>query len=287
MKKITSLLMAALMLAAMLSVFALPASAAEVLYVEEDTVISGEQTYFYLSVYGKRNADFTYTPCDLTIESGASVTCDEDFNINNGCTVTIKSGASVTCNSFSVECGSTVIIENGASVTCGELAVFSNSGAKSTVTVEPGAVLTVNGYISVYDILNLGGVLTGKGEIRANNNINLLTGGTVDLEITNDTDFYVKDFVTILQQYAPNAKYEQTADGTYRVTAHKHLYNGTCYCTEDSSDTVGGEGSTLSEGSLTIICTATALALGLGGGFFIGRKKKNPATANGADTDEE
>lgn len=51
----------------------------------------------------------------------------------------------------------------------------------------------------------------------------------------------------------------------------------------------GGLGSVLSEGSWTIICTIAALALGLGGGFFIGMKKKmKPAVADGTDnTDEE
>lgn len=47
-------------------------------------------------------------------------------------------------------------------------------------------------------------------------------------------------------------------------------------------------GSVLSEGSLTIICTvAAAVIFGLGG-FLLGKKKKKPALAEGAeDTDEE
>ena len=49
----------------------------------------------------------------------------------------------------------------------------------------------------------------------------------------------------------------------------------------------GGEGSILSEGSLTIICTvAAAVVFGLGG-FFLGTKKKKPALAEGENTDEE
>ncbi len=46
-------------------------------------------------------------------------------------------------------------------------------------------------------------------------------------------------------------------------------------------------GSALSEGNMAIIIGIVALVIGLGGGFFIGRKKK-PALASGADnTDEE
>ena len=51
-----------------------------------------------------------------------------------------------------------------------------------------------------------------------------------------------------------------------------------------------GKGSTLSEGSLTVICSvAAAVVFGLGG-FFIGKaagKKKKPATADGSEKENE
>ena len=57
-----------------------------------------------------------------------------------------------------------------------------------------------------------------------------------------------------------------------------------------STPTEDGEGSTLSEGNLTIIVgVAAAVVFGLGG-FFIGKaagKKKKPAIASGENTDEE
>lgn len=46
-------------------------------------------------------------------------------------------------------------------------------------------------------------------------------------------------------------------------------------------------GSVLSGGSLTIICTVAAAAVFGVGGFFLGRKKKKPVTANGVSTEDE
>ena len=45
-------------------------------------------------------------------------------------------------------------------------------------------------------------------------------------------------------------------------------------------------GSTLSDGNMTIIFTIVALAIGLCGGFVLGRKKK-PTPANVVGNDEE
>ena len=46
-------------------------------------------------------------------------------------------------------------------------------------------------------------------------------------------------------------------------------------------------GSTLSEGSLTIICSVACSVVFLAVGFLLGRKKKKPALAEGENTDEE
>ena len=45
--------------------------------------------------------------------------------------------------------------------------------------------------------------------------------------------------------------------------------------------------SVLSEGSLTIVCTVAAAAVFGVGGFFLGRKKKKPALANGTEKEAE
>ena len=63
-----------------------------------------------------------------------------------------------------------------------------------------------------------------------------------------------------------------------------------CNALKNAGQTEDGEGSTLSEGSLTIIVgVAAAVVFGLGG-FFVGKaagKKNKPATAGGENTDEE
>ena len=57
-------------------------------------------------------------------------------------------------------------------------------------------------------------------------------------------------------------------------------------CGEEVKNTTPAVGSALSEGNMAIIIGIVALVIGLGGGFFIGRKKK-PALASGENKDEE
>ena len=57
-------------------------------------------------------------------------------------------------------------------------------------------------------------------------------------------------------------------------------------CGEEVKNTTPAVGSALSEGNMAIIIGIVALVIGLGGGFFIGRKKK-PAPAESVKTDEK
>ena len=72
-----------------------------------------------------------------------------------------------------------------------------------------------------------------------------------------------------------------------RVYIHLgHAFNNACAnCGEEQGSDLTA--STLSEGSLVIVVgIAAAVVFGLGG-FFLGRKKKKPALADGKNTDEE
>ena len=270
---------------------------AGMLLVYEDTTISGDHTYSLADVCGFEVGDF-YIPCNLTVESGAAVTCDGVFQVTNGCSATIKSGAAVTCDLFQVKDGSSVTLESGASVTCSRFEVQSGSsvtvksgaavtcddldilgyGSGCVMVLENGASLTVNGDVEVDVIsnssLDIGGILTGKCT-RFTGNVTLSPGVTVDLEAANDN--VANKLVTQLLQYTENAKAEQNSDGSYRVTAHRHVFaeEGTCCAAEHLKNTVSGDtASTLSEGNMTIVLCVACLAVGLVGGLLLGKKKK-------------
>ena len=211
----------------------------------------------------------------VTIESGASVTCGYNFNVYDGSSVTIESGASVTCSRFVVKSGSSVTVKSGASVTCDDLDI-SGFGSGCVMVLENGASITVNSYVDIGDsaFLGISGILTGTCT-GFTGNVTLLPGGTVDLEAANGN--VANKLVAKLQQYDEGAKAEQNSDGTYRVTAHRHVYaeEGTCCGAEHMKNTVSGDtASTLSEGNMTVVCTiAAAVVFGLGG-FILGKKKK-------------
>ncbi len=253
MKKFASLIMAAVLLATMLTVFAVPVSAVFI----TDNEISGTHIY---------NEKTTFME-NVTIKSGASVTINADAFLNDGITMKIESGATVTFNGTLRLCrmGTMLIIESGASVTINE-----NLELKNASTLE------------------IGGVLTGKFAFNNDGgSITLLPGGIVDVE--TKYDHYANSFIGSFQNSDAGAKVEQTANGTYRVTAHRHVYAGTCCLAEHMANTAPAPtGSTLSEGNLTIIVgIAAAVVFGLGG-FILGtKKKKKTAVAGGENTDEE
>ena len=101
--------------------------------------------------------------------------------------------------------------------------------------------------------------------------------GTLDVSqsaVTERENIIVGDTGELIDPRGPEDTKGQIAEGeTKTVYQDPHKY-----C------------SILSEGNLTIIVGIAALAIGLGGGFFIGTKKKQkkPAAADGTDkTDEE
>ena len=288
MKKIISLIMAVLMLCAL----CVPAFAEESLDVKEDTTISGNHTYDNINVHGKDVYKGSYVdpfdpfnstkiPCTLTIERGASITSGL-FSVIDGCNVTIESGAAVTCDFFSVQAGSTVTVKSGASFTCEELSLAGGPIGDSVFAVENGASVTVSSGVKLAYLafLDIGGTFSGKFTM-LDGDVTLLPGGTVDLETANGN--MANALVAQLQQYEKSAKAEQNSDGSYRVTAHRHIYaeEGICCGAEHLKNTASGStGSTLSEGSMTVVCTvAAAVVFGLGG-FILGKKKK-PAAASG------
>ena len=137
MKKITSLLLTVALLAAMLTVFAVPASAAETLDVEKNLTLSDTQTYEAINlecanIHGTMNEPFC-----LTIGSGAVITVNRQLSVLDGCSVTIESGATLIGGNINMEYGSTLTIKSGATVTIDKLKVRK----ESTLTVESGATL--------------------------------------------------------------------------------------------------------------------------------------------------
>lgn len=98
-------------------------------------------------------------------------------------------------------------------------------------------------------------------------------------------------YCSVAEEYAANNGLAFEASGTC-----KHTYRLVCNSCQKSvtkSDLLSAwgintaTGSTISGGSLTIICTIAAAAVFGLGGFFIGRKKKKPALAGGAENKSE
>ena len=242
MKKFASLLMTVVLLATMLTVVAVPVSAVSI----TDNEISGTHIY---------NEKTTFME-NVTIKSGASVTINADAFLSDGITMKIESGATVTFNGLLrlERMGTMLIIESGASVTISKSLELKNAST-----------------------LEIGGVLTGKSAFNNNGgSITLLPGGIVDVETEND--FNANSFIGSFQNSDAGAKVEQTANGTYRVTAHRHVYAGTCCLAEHMANTAPAPtGSTLSEGNLTIIVGVACLAVGFLAAMFIFKKKKKTA----------
>ena len=351
MKKIVCFLISAVLLAAMLSVFAVPASAAEdegTLTVTEDMTLSGTHAYSVINVSGTFivggltaldpfageyiSAPDEQKPCCLTIESGAAITVNQQLYVSNGSAVTIESGATLISGVIDVSGGSTLTVKSGAKVTIDNYlkmdkkstltvesgatlictgaqlhtilgsTVSIKSGATATfnsevgvvgngvLEIEPGAVVTTgNGFSTVSSgVVNFGGVLKGKWNNFDPSGFNFLPGGTVD--VTCAEERYATELVGKIKGDYPNEVANNTLsinceeqDGVWRVTAHLHAYPEYDTCCGEAylwGDT--GTGSMLSEGNLVIICTVAALVIGLGGGFFLGtKKKKKTATPDG------
>ena len=255
MKKFASLLLTVVLLAAMLSVFAVPASAETVDWTEDKTFSDTQDI-----------SDYITAKSDVTVAEDANITFNDEFTLFIGKTLTVKSGATVVFNkSFALNRGTTLLLEDGASVICNDAISFSDSvtikgggtvTCNNMLTILNGGTLTVNGGATVtctdrldvsenrtitiendgilamdtaqdIDIggaLNVHGILTGCCGVIEIPNIHVFPGVTVDLKMPAN-----EDFIEQLQSECPSAKYEGG-----RLTAHIHLFdkNGTC-CGEE------------------------------------------------------
>ena len=198
MKKFISILLTAVLLCTLLSVFVLPASAEELTWTGDkvildsgrftDNIVLGKTESIFYPVIGEENV-----PCNLVITPDASVTFKGDFTVSYGSTVLIRDGATVTFGgNVTIEGGCKLTIEGGATVTFGGMLTAKNSYAEPfhAVVIESGAVVALNKGLKtiVSDAVKVCGTLTGKCESFSEMGILLAPGGTVDLEFTNEAD---------------------------------------------------------------------------------------------------
>ena len=195
----------------------------------------------------------------------------------------IFSGEETISDTFIMVYGD-VIIESDASITfCGSLRISNGQSAPTNFTINPGATVTVNGNLYIYanSELNIGGVLMGKCSIPCyQGSLNLLPGGTVDLEVVHENE--ANDIAEILSEYGATVENIQDGDYKYRVTAHVHDFSkGDCPCGEKAPT-----GSVLSKGYPEIVYVIGGLAVAAVVVLVIVKKKK-PAAANGANSGDE
>ncbi len=251
------------MLATMLTVFAVPAFAAN---------IEGTKSYDSKLVFEE----------PVTIESGANVTAKEIL-LNSGGSLVVKSGATVNVEHLEIYFDTSMTIESGATVNIQE-------GDHQQKNLSVAGTLTIAGELLGNNIE--GSVLTGSGKIL------LQPGGLFDVT------FFDGCFSNSLYNAVSSTDCTVARKGNRLIaeTEHKYGENGVCIrcdhvcdnsfhngvCPECHAVASAGlnVGSALSEGNMAIIIGIVALVIGLGGGFFIGRKKK-PALASGENTDEE
>ena len=213
MKKITSLLLTAVLLATMLTVFAVPASA----------------------------LGFKNKYCDGDI-------IDEPVIMRN---LMVEEGATVRLDSF---------FGLGPRITLGKDSTFiiGSNGALTNISGE-SELLGDKDYASM--------IIAGDNPPK----IIIENGGELDLTFKTEED--AKTFASIVQPFC---------DGN-------HVKWGTI--TEEEAQniftSVSQGGSTISNGDIWIIAGVACSVVFLAVGFFIGRKKKKPATAGGENKDEE
>ena len=339
MKKFASLVLSVVILAAMLCVFAVPASAED---WNEDLTLSGTKTFdegidACCNVTVERNSSVTFTGnfalrsrYTLTVKSGATVIFNQTVRIFEGAVLILEDGASVICDgevfldggvtiegigtvtckgelqisgsdpvtvkNTSIICdsdvfisGVTVKVENSVSFTCNGIFTVS---LNSTINVEAGAKLTVDvdDWYGSECAFNIHGIMTGCFEGRDTPNIHIFPGGTLDMIFKNMS---TADLFEQLEAECTTAKCEDSPrGGEFHITAHKHIFaeKGICcgqevlYGTDDTTPAVG---STLSEGSLTVICSVAGVAVGFLAAMFIFKKKKKTAVADGTENKGE
>ena len=300
MKKFVSLLLTAVLLATMLTVFAVPASA-------EEEFTSDDYKY---TVNGDGTATIT-----MYTGNGGNVEIPAAFD---GHTVTaIETGAFQGCASLQ-----TVTIP-GSVVSIGEIA-FANCGQLTAVTI-PGSVVSIGESAFV----NCGGIKTltisdGVQSIgaRAFKGCNKIASVTIPEGVTSigadafngcdlqkvtipgtvtsigeDAFAYCNSNLVINGPYSSAAeKYARENGVTFKGEGTcSHLYCFVCDSCNKSltkSDLLqiwnsnGATASTLSEGNLAIITAVAGVAFGFLAAMVIFKKKK-PALASSENTDEE
>ncbi len=190
----------------------------------------------------------------------------------NGGDYIISSG-DYTVDTFNIDADCILTIGRDAKVTVTRK--FYNNSA--TIHILGALIVEVDGDDYAYNDgtirVSCGGTFTGR----------INDGGTV----TYDKHTYVDGVCSVCDHHCPH----EWKDGVCKECGYHCPHDGnTCVeCGKELHSLGNGAiGSTLSNGSLTIICTvAAAVVFGLGG-FFIGTKKKKPALADGAEnTDKE
>ena len=329
MKKIASLLMTVVLLAAMLSVFALPASAAEFTSGDYKYTVSDDGTATITKYTG--NGGNIEIPADFDGHTVTVIGEGAFENCRSITTLTISDGVeSIGAYAF-YKCGQITNVTIPRSVDSIGKSAFSDCNSITTLTIS-GGVGSIGerafcGCVQITSVTIPDSVKSiGESAFEGCWHITTLTisdgvesigefafegcGKIANVTIPNSVKSIGNDAFfgcgsnydtglvihgkndSVAEEYAIKHGVNFQGEGN----TCKHLYRFTCM--ECNTSVTRGElfaawgynaniGSTLGEGSLTIICTAIAAAVFGLGGFLLGRKKKNPATANGADTDEE
>ena len=262
MKKFVSLLLAVLMLATMLTVFAVPAFAAN---------IEGTKSYDRLEFKEP-----------VTIESGANVTAKRIL-LNSGGSLVVKSGATVNVEHLEMYFDTSMTIESGATVNIQE-------GDHQQKNLSVAGTLTIAGELLGNNIE--GSLLTGSGKII------LQPGGLFD--VTFFDGCFSNSLYNAVS--STDCTVARKGNRLIAETEHKYGENGVCIrcdhvCDNSFHNGVCPEchavastglnvGSALSEGNLTIIVGVACLVVGFLAAMFIFKKKK-PALASGENKDEE
>ena len=333
MKKFASLLLTVVLLATMLTVFAVPASASE------EQITPGNGGELKLNTY--RDYGYVFSSGEFTLKKFV-------FGVGSrtlGCYVTIPEDTKVTVtsqftNHETVHVYGTLILNSmpqkiGTIIVHCPAKVIFNGGTNDTGTVTytghtyENGICTACGFLEctetgvhnyqngICTLCNLcecevtgehtyeKGICTLCGAVECLSTgehtyikgfcaycglpctHNMVNGictvcGIRDCKITGKHIYYTGDLI-------PNYKRNKcTICGTICDHIGKNLVCAECHVAEFDSKGNPITGSTLSEGNIWIVIAIAALVIGLGGGFFIGtKKKKKPALAGTENTDEE
>ena len=262
MKKFASLLLTVVMLATMLTVFTIPAFAEDVF-----TEISPD-------TYKVTGNCIVSKPGDYEVDT---------HHIESGSTMILGRGVTVTINTINFHEGATLIVY-------GTFNILDGTGGeqKANVKIVRCSGGSIQGRaphgIESVDHYRVNGVCLGCGDGCSHE------GGFINSKC-KDCDFVCLHEKGFTNSECNVCDYVCTHEGEICTNCGTDLSIKEESTSETSENGTDLTGSTLSEGSLTIICTvAAAVVFGLGG-FFVGkaaRKKKKPAVAGGTDnTDEE